>query len=300
MSAQLAQPPAYRLAVPRPAASLLTDEQSGQFAEALATALLATEVPAAADDPLPLDWRLTVEVTAQRGGVVPRYALADPEGRAQGSAEGPRIAVRDWAVASPDTLRQAAQQAAPRIAELLLRAEAARKSTAPAALAVNGPPRVFVPAVRGAPGDGNTLLTNHLRQGLGNNGFLVQENTEGAAFAVQGLVAVVPAGIAGKQRVEIQWVVSRRDGNELGRVLQLNEIPAGLLDRHWGDVAYAAASEASGGVRQVIQNAGGLPNAQPAGQDGPPGAAAPAAPAPAGSAAGLRMPSDPGLPQPRR
>jgi hypothetical protein len=61
------------------------------------------------------------------------------------------------------------------------------------------------------------------------------------------------------QRVEILWIISRRDGQELGRVLQMNEIPAGLLDRHWGDIAFAAAAEAAGGVQRVLENAGGMP-----------------------------------------
>jgi hypothetical protein len=55
--------------------------------------------------------------------------------------------------------------------------------------------------------------------------------------------------------VEIQWIVSRRDGEELGRVLQLNEVPSGRLARFWGDVAFAAANEAAGGVQTIIRNA---------------------------------------------
>jgi hypothetical protein len=41
----------------------------------------------------------------------------------------------------------------------------------------------------------------------------------------------------------------------LGRVVQINEVPSGILQRFWGDVAYAAAQEAAGGVQQVIRNA---------------------------------------------
>jgi hypothetical protein len=36
-------------------------------------------------------------------------------------------------------------------------------------------------------------------------------------------------------------------------VVQLNEIPAGTLDRYWGDVAVVVATEASGGVNDVIR-----------------------------------------------
>ena len=59
------------------------------------------------------------------------------------------------------------------------------------------------------------------------------------------------------------WVVSRRDGEELGRVAQLNEVPSGRLNRFWGDIAYAAAEEAADGVRTVVANAMGAPPAAP-------------------------------------
>jgi len=68
--------------------------------------------------------------------------------------------------------------------------------------------------------------------------------------------------IAGQQeRVEIQWIVKDAQGNERGRALQLNAIPAGSLDHYWGDVASAVAIEASGGVNDVLkkQNASPLP-----------------------------------------
>jgi hypothetical protein len=286
----LAAPPAYRLAIAPPAAALLTAAQAQGFAEALSTALLAAEVPAAADTPLPLDWRLTIEARSQNGWVVPRYALTDPDGADQGSAEGARIPARDWSDASPEVLRRAARDAAPRIADLLLRAEAARKGTDPAALAVTGPPRIYVPMVRGAPGDGNQALTARLREALGQQGMVVQDIAQGARFAVTGQVVVADQPATRTQRVELLWTVSRNDGEDLGRVLQLNEVPAGVLARFWGDVAFAAATEAAGGVRTVVANAGGFP-ADPG--------AAPRGQAPQ-AGQGLALPQTPGvLPPPR-
>lgn len=288
MAGALAAPPAYRLAIPEPGAALLPGDRVAAFAEALSESLLAAEVPAAATAPLPLDWRLTVEASVQGNSVVPRYRLTDPDGQPQGAAEGARIPARDWSEASAETLRAAARDAAPRVAQLLLRAEAARKSSDPAALTVAGPPRIFVPEVRGAPGDGNRALTARLREALGQQGMIVQDVTEGARFAVTGQVDVVNQPATRTQRIEILWTVSRRDGEDLGRVLQLNEVPAGVLERFWGDVAYAAATEAAGGVRTVVQNAGGFP-AEPG--------AAPGAPP---RQAGLALPRDPNaLPAPR-
>lgn len=284
LSGRLVTPPPYRLAVPTPEAALLTAGESEAFVKRIAEALLRREVPAAAEAPLPLDWRLVVEMNLQGNRVLPRYALFDPDGAAQGVAEGRAVSARDWSRAQAGVMADVANDAAARAAELLLRAEAARKSSAPGALTTAGPPRLFLPPVRGAPGDGNESLTARMREALGELGILPQDIADGAGFAVEGRVHVAPAGPR-LQRVEILWIVSRRDGQELGRVLQLNEIPAGLLNHHWGDIAFAVAAEASGGVRRVIENAGGMPatpeaprsaqaNAAPGGLALPPNAAA--------------------------
>jgi hypothetical protein len=273
MAGRLVVPPPFRLAVPPPEAAMLSATESEAFAKAVAAALLKREVPAVADAPLPLDWRLAVDMRLEGNRVVPRYALFDPDGAPQGVAEGSAIPARDWSRPNAALLADVANDASRRAAELLLRAEAARKSTNPAALAAAGPPRVYLLPVRGAPGDGNDSLTARMRDSLGDYGILAQEVADGAGFAADGRVNVVPVG-RGMQRVEILWIVSRRDGQELGRVLQMNEIPSGLLDRHWGDIAFAAAAEAAGGVQRVIENAGGMPKREGAsGQEAQPNAA---------------------------
>jgi hypothetical protein len=265
MAGRLAVPPPYRLVVPPPEAAMLTTTESEAFAKAVAEALLKREVPAVADAPLPLDWRLKIDMRLEGNRVVPRYALFDPDGAPQGVAEGSAIPARDWARPSAALFAEVANDASRRAADLLLRAEAARKSTNPAALAAAGPPRLYLLPVRGAPGDGNQSLTARMRDSLGDYGILAQDVADGAGFAADGRVNVVPTRPR-MQRVEILWIISRRDGQELGRVLQMNEIPAGLLDRHWGDIAFAAAAEAAGGVQRVIENAGGMPARDASGQ----------------------------------
>ena len=273
MAGRLVVPPPYRVAVPVPEAAMLTGTESEAFARAIAQALLKREVPAVAEDPLPLDWRLKVDARLEGNRVVPRYALFDPDGAPQGVAEGSAIPARDWSRPNAALLADVANDASRRAADLLLRAEAARKSTNPAALAAAGPPRVYLLPVRGAPGDGNESLTARMREALGDQGILAQDVADGAGFAADGRVNVVPSRPR-MQRVEILWIISRRDGQELGRVLQMNEIPSGLLDRHWGDVAFAAAAEAAGGVQRVIENAGGMPKREGAtGQGAQPNAA---------------------------
>jgi hypothetical protein len=90
----------------------------------------------------------------------------------------------------------------------------------------------------------------------------VQDGPDGADFIVQGNVRMVAIG-GGQQRVEIQWSVKAANGDERGRVVQLNVIPAGSLDHYWADVAMVVASEASGGVNDVILRQSGRAPEQP-------------------------------------
>lgn len=253
---RLVIPLAVRLALVPPEAALLPEAEARRFAAALAEALQAGEIPAlVTDSPAPLDWRLVVTAELRAGQVAPRYAIANADGRPQGATEGPPIPARAWAEGRPETLDLAARQGAERVSQLLLTIQAARASATADAIAAGGPPRVRLLPVRGAPGDGNAALTARMREFLTGLGYVVQEPAEGASFAVTAEVRVAP-GAPRQDRVEIQWIVSRRDGQELGRVVQINEVPAGVLQRFWGDVAYAAAQEAAGGVQQVIRNAG--------------------------------------------
>ncbi|MCB4822336.1 hypothetical protein [Roseicella aerolata] len=251
----LAIPLAVRLAVPPPEQALLAGSAARDFAEAVTAALQAQDVPVIATAaPLPLDWLVEVTAESQGQAVRPRFRLLDADRRPQAATEGSPVPVRDWANADRALLERVAQEAAPKLTQLLLQVEAARKSTDPASLAA-GPPRLHMVGVKGAPGDGNTALGARMKDQLGKQGFVVQDTPEGAAYALQVDVSVVPAGVPGVERVEIQWIVSRRDGEELGRVVQMNEVPAGRLNRLWGDIAHIAAEEAAGGVKTVVANA---------------------------------------------
>lgn len=274
MAPQLARPPAYRLAVPAPTQALLTEDDAENYAKALADALAAQEVPAVSGERFPLDW--VVDVVAEREGrnVTPRYIVRDADGAVLGAYNGRPVEARQWVDGGPEVHRSAANLAAPAIAGLVARADARRRTGDENAVGAN-PPAVRLIPVRGAPGDGNQSLTARMGEQLARIGFRVQETAEGAQFAVQGNVAVVDVG-ANAQRVEIIWTVSRRDGYDLGRVLQLNVVPAGSLSGLWGDVAAVVAQEASGGVRDVIANAGGFGEQQVAQQPAATPAAAPA------------------------
>jgi hypothetical protein len=257
LARRLRQPPGYRVAVPASNMLLLTDEDSASLSRALAQALVASEVPAVAGPGLPLDWQLVAAAERQADQVVPRYALRDADGQALGMLIGQPVPAREWVEGGAALHARLAAETVPRLATLVGRIDAQRRTGDERAVG-GGPPVLRLLPVRGAPGDGNRSLTARMRESLAALGFQVQEEAQGAQFAVQGEVTVVPSG-PGQQRVEIVWIVSRRDGEDLGRVLQLNEVPTGTLRGLWGDIAFVVAQEASGGVRDVVFNAGGFP-----------------------------------------
>jgi hypothetical protein len=276
VGAQLARPPSYRLAVPVPTQARLMETDATTLSRLLAEQLNAAEIPTVAGPGLPLDWQLIVVAELDGAMVTPRYALRDADGRTLGALSGRPVPGRDWVEGGEPVLRRVASDSARGLADLLARVDAQRRTGDERSFG-SGPPVLRLLPVRGAPGDGNRSLTARMRERLGGFGFVVQEHAEGADYAVSGLVTMTPPA-RGQQRVEIVWTVSRRDGEDLGRVAQLNEVPAGALNGFWGDVALVVAEEASGGIRDVVSNAGGFP----ARADAPaqPAATPPPAPAP--------------------
>lgn len=258
---RLAQPPPSRLAVPSPAQSLLPDAGADAWAGAVADALLAEEVPAVAGGThRRTDWTLVLSAEVRGAEVVPSYAVQNPSGEPQGFSEGAPVAMADWAGGNPAVLKAAAAQAAPGIASLLNRIEAARRQSDPNSL-LNRPARIYFSGVTGAPGDGNSSLPTQMRLKLAALGLVIQDAENGADFTLAGRVQTAP-GAKGTMRIELQWIVSDDKGAERGRIVQLNEVPPGTLDRYWGDVAVVVADEAAGGVRDVVLAAGGVRTAK--------------------------------------
>lgn len=251
---RLAQPPPSRLFVPASSDVLLDDAGSRAFAAALADALADQEVPAFAviDTRRQGEWRLRTRAERRGGQVVLTYTVENPAGVQQGVTQGPPVDADAWARGTPDTLRQAAAAAAGPTAALLTRIEAARQESDPNSL-LNRPPRVVVTGVTGAPGDGNRALAREMLHELPKLGEVVQDTPEGADFAVAGNVTTTKSA-PGKLRVEIEWVVSSPGGDQRGKIVQLNEVPAGSLEPYWGDVAAVVAQQAASGVRDVILN----------------------------------------------
>jgi hypothetical protein len=248
---RLAQPPPARLDVPLPTNALLADDASRIYATALVLALQNQDVPAVGTGPRKGDWRLTVTAETRGNMVVPMFTVEDPAGVPKGTAEGAPVDAAQWANGARPALEASARAAGPTVASLLTTIEARRQQNDPNSLR-NRPARVVVLDVTGAPGDGNRSLTRQMRLHLPEVGEIVKDTPADADFVVKGEVRMA-TGEKG-QRIEIQWIVATPNGDELGRVVQLNDIQPGSLDGLWGDVALVVAQEAAGGVRDVILN----------------------------------------------
>jgi hypothetical protein len=127
-----------------------------------------------------------------------------------------------------------------------------------------------------------------MREAVGRRGLILQEEVAGADYVVAGTVTTEPRP-GGQLYVEIGWRVTQAR-LELGKVSQLNEVPARALQGRWGDVAFVVAEEASAGVRQVLDNARESQGRASAANDR---AAQPPRPVPPGGLSGLAEPAAP-------
>ena len=252
---RLAQPTAPLLVVIPPDAAAMPRDARTILADDLAKALQEHEVPAVSNHPIASAWQLVTKLEARGNTIVPVFAIVDNTGKNHGTAEGAPASADAWVVSSPDMMQRVAVDAAPKIIDLLVSIRITRDMANPNSM-LNRAPRAMVAEVTGAPGDGNQALTRLIREHLKGYGVLVGTDKAGADFFVAGSVKVTP--IPGKKdRVEIVWTVSLPNGDERGKVVQLNEIPGGTLNHYWGEVAVAVATEAASGLNDVINRQSG-------------------------------------------
>ena len=173
------------------------------------------------------------------GGYTQRRALEDLE-----NLKDPADA--DWRALTAAL----AEEAAPKIAALV-QAPAAREAAVPG---FPGARLVVAPLSEG-PGDSRESLPPALRRHLAEAGLPLAKRAGPDDIQVRGRVSLEPAG-AGLDRVAISWsLVSLRDGEELGQVDQLNQVPAGSLDGAWGPLAGAVAQGAAAGILDLLRRA---------------------------------------------
>jgi hypothetical protein len=252
---RLAQPPPARLSIPLPTDSLLTDAAAQTWSSALADGLLAQELPATATEPAPGDWRIVLSAHIDGPNVTPTYTVIDPKGASQGAISGVPVAASAWAAGDPVTLKAAAESEIPKILSLLTSIQAHEQQSDPHSL-LNRPPKLLFAGVTGAPGDGNASLTRLMLARLPTLGDIIVDAKQDADFTIRGDIKTAP-GAKGATRIEIQWIVTDAKARESGRVVQINEVPVGSLDHYWGEVAEVVATEAAGGVHEVVVQASG-------------------------------------------
>ena len=174
------------------------------------------------------------------------WELRDPAGKSLGErTERLEAPAQDWEQGSEEAVTRLAAASADRLAALLL-------DDAPAEAEAGGRTRLLISGVEGAPGDGGESLPRAITEILKRQDVAIVTDPQAKADLGLDADVVVANPKAGKQNVKIVWRVRRRDGGEIGTVGQENDVPAGLLDGPWGDVAYMVAVSAQDGIMQLV------------------------------------------------
>lgn len=204
-------------------------------------------------------WQLVDDAAIERiSGKTTDQILAWMQGN---STEAPAVAA---ATSAPPSTAAAPQTAA---------AQPVRQASAeqPAASALNvqtpaqpaaqeqhsGPALVVVQPVTGAPGDGQTSLTDAMRRHLEAAGVKLADGSVPNAYTVKGSVQLGAAD-SGQQPIVIRWLVVDPTGKTMEKtVVQRNKVPQGSLDSEWGQVADLAAGEAAKSLAKLLKQSSG-------------------------------------------
>ena len=230
----------------------LQGDLGARFAEALAVSLQGLDVAASARKSHRASYLLTGQVRAlppERGlrQIAFDWRIVDPRGLEVAKIDQIEILQEgQWPPSDGARLRALAAASAERVGRIVgLDPEIPAPTTGGA---------IAIEAVTGAPGDGNRALAAAMRRALRGQGARIAETGADAAFTLRGVVRVGDFG-RDRQKVEIDWMVYRLDGEEIGTSSQANLIPLGALDARWGSVAEAAAEAGAEGVLQIVKAA---------------------------------------------
>ncbi len=225
-----------------------------KLAPAMAKALLKRDIIAsdrtASIASYQLDGRIEgMPPAGGKAAVVVLWELRDPSGKMLGErAERVEAAAGDWQQGRDDAVARLAGASAEQIAAMLL----TKAPPVAAEAADQGRTRLLISGVAGAPGDGGKALVGAIGMLLKEQDVAVVSGPPAKADLVLDADVVVGKPKDGKQHVKIVWHVRRKDGSEIGTVAQENDVPAGLLDGSWGDVAYTVAAAAQSGIMEII------------------------------------------------
>ncbi len=256
--ALLSVPPPPVLIIPPPHDALLGNAAAQRYAQDLATELVAQDVPSIAQASTKFDWHLIAEANTAGDKVIPIFTIVGPTGHIYGHATGAPVSAEAWSDGDTSVLQTTAASAAPDLARQLSAINASVQQSNPRSLE-NRPARVLFSRVTGAPGDGNHALSLEVQRDLAQMGIVVVRQREDADFIITGLVKISPGkaadGASPSDVVELDWLVRSQSGAFIGKVSQLHDLEPSQMTPYWGDVAVAAAQQASLGIKQVIANA---------------------------------------------
>lgn len=181
-----------------------------------------------------------------KAALVALWELRDPSGKVLGvRAERVDAAAGDWEAGTPEAVARVAAAGADQLAVLM-------QDKAPLEAAVGGRTRLFIGGVDGAPGDGAAALDKAIAHLLQRQDVAIVSDPQAAADLVLKVEVAVDPPRNGKQHVKIVWHVRTKGGAEIGTVAQQNDVPSGLLDGPWGDIAYSVAAAAQNGIMALV------------------------------------------------
>lgn len=152
----------------------------------------------------------------------------------------------DWRDGSKDLIAKLATDTAMGISPFMQEAV----SETPASRSKRIP--LFVTPVVGAPGDGQKSLRLAMMAALRRAKISISLHKPDNAMEITGRVRISPP-VQNRQNIEIIWSVRRPDGAEIGHLIQRNAVPAGSLDKAWGELAFVVADAAIGGVIDLLK-----------------------------------------------
>jgi hypothetical protein len=215
------------------------------FSEALADALVDEDFAATTTSLPPPSYHLTGRAVPAGSSVRLEWQVHDSGNHLVGGTAYalPADQLPGWRLGDAAVYRALAKKAAIEIGNLL----------ADSVIGTSEEPFLQIPAVTGAPGDGNRTLQRSMAYVLDKRGIKVTENPkadEKPNLMLKGVMKIQAKGTV--THVELVWTLTKPDGKSLGTVAQVNDVPAGTLNGPWGDIAYAIADAAGGGIADLV------------------------------------------------
>ena len=191
--------------------------------------------------------------SAGSAALVAVWELRDPSGQRLGErserVEAPAV---DWQQGSNDAVARLAAASAAQLVALL-------RDDSPIEADIGGRTRLQIRGVTGAPGDGGESLAKAIAELLKKQDLVIVTDLQADPDLILDADVTITQPKAGKQHVKIVWHLRRKDGTEIGTVGQENDVPTGLLDGPWGDVAYMVAVSAQDGIMELVSRSAPQP-----------------------------------------